>query len=147
MIQRARVLCSAALLVALAGASLACQGPPRGAESTQPAAGAPAAGAGGQAPAGGAPAPAASGQAPAGPGGAAAPAPLKVRVSQPLDALSLASMYVARGNGYFADEGIEPEVITFSGGGPDVQALIAGDVEFNVTATTFLISAYKEGTP
>src|SRR5438270_101162 len=35
MIQRARVLCSAALLVALAGASLACQGPPRGAEGTQ----------------------------------------------------------------------------------------------------------------
>lgn len=139
MIHPARGLCSAALLVALTGASLACQGPPRGAESTQPASAPPA----------GAPAPAASGQAPApaAPSGGAAPAPLKVRVSQPLDALSLASMYVARGNGYFADEGIEPEVITFSGGGPDVQALIAGDVDFDATAATFLISAYQEGTP
>src|SRR4051812_26347181 len=106
MNQPARVLCSAALLVALTGASLACQSSPRGAESTQPAAGAPAAGAGGQVPAGGAPAPPPSGQAPAAPSGAAAPTPLKVKVSQPLDALSLASMYVARGNGYFADEGI-----------------------------------------
>src|SRR3954454_22024855 len=112
MNQPARVLCSAALLVALTGASLACQSSPRGAESTQPAAGAPAGGAGGQALAGGAPAPAASGQAPAAggggrargggarppaasgqapaaPSGAAAPTPLKVKVSQPLDALSL----------------------------------------------------------
>jgi ABC-type nitrate/sulfonate/bicarbonate transport system substrate-binding protein len=56
-------------------------------------------------------------------------------------------MYVARGNGYFADEGIDLEVVTFSGGGPDVQALIAGDVDFDATAATFLISAYQEGTP
>jgi NitT/TauT family transport system substrate-binding protein len=72
---------------------------------------------------------------------------LKIKLSQPLDALSLASVYVARGNGYFTDDAIDLEVVTFSGGGPDVQALIAGDVEFNATAATFLISAYQEGTP
>src|SRR5438128_1493483 len=137
MIHPARGFCSAALLVALTGASLACQGAPRGAESPPPA-GAPAAGGGGGQPTGGGPAaPAASGQAPAPAGGTAAPTPLKLRVSQPLDALSLASMYVARGNGYFTDDGIDLEVITFSGGGPDVQALIAGDVEFDATAATF----------
>jgi NitT/TauT family transport system substrate-binding protein len=98
-----------------------------------------------------APAGAGSGRAPATPPAPAAsttaPSPIKIKFSQPLDALSLISMYVARGNGYFTDEGIDLEVVTFSGGGPDVQALIAGDVEFDATAATFLISAYQEGTP
>jgi NitT/TauT family transport system substrate-binding protein len=128
----------------------ACQSAPSG--GVAPAARSPAS----SAPAGSSPAPAPGGaaaSAPAAPGApapaasAAAPSPIKIKFSQPLDALSLISMYVARGNGYFVDEGIDLEVITFSGGGPDVQALIAGDVEFDATAATFLISAYQEGTP
>jgi NitT/TauT family transport system substrate-binding protein len=157
----------AALFAMLLG--LACQSPPRGPEATAPgnapAANAPAAGTGGAPASGGAPAPAASGPgntAPAGaapsassaptaggPGAGSGPpaAPVKVRLSQPVEALSLIGVYIARGNGYFTDEGIDLETIIFSGGGPDVQALIAGDVEFNATAATFLISAYQEGTP
>lgn len=131
MIPIGRVWRTIALFVVLAFGALACQSAPSSSGTgAQPAA----------APVGSAPAPAA--QAPT-----SAPAPVKIRLSQPVDALSLTSVYVARGNGYFADEGIELEVTTFSGGGPDVQALIAGDVEFNATATTFLISAYQEGTP
>jgi NitT/TauT family transport system substrate-binding protein len=134
MSHHARRLSTLALLVLLL-AGLACQSPSRGAEPA-PAAPAPTAA---QAP------PTASPAAPA--ASAQPPAPVKIKISQPVEALSLISMYVARGNNYFVDEGIDLEVITFSGGGPDVQALIAGDVEFNATAATFLISAYQEGTP
>jgi NitT/TauT family transport system substrate-binding protein len=71
-----------------------------------------------------------------------------VRISQPVAGLGYTSIYVARHNGYFADEGIDLEHLTLTtGGGPDTQALIAGDVDFGATATTILISAYQEGTP
>ncbi|HEY7063681.1 MAG TPA: ABC transporter substrate-binding protein [Chloroflexota bacterium] len=143
----------ALLMLMLTG--LACQSPgpaaptaPGAAQPKPPAASAPGPAAGG----------AAGAAATSGAGGAAAPSsaptapsasttPIKIRMSQPLDALSLLSVYVARANGYFTDEGIDLDVTTFSGGGPDVQALIAGDVEFDATAATFLISAYQEGTP
>jgi len=137
MFHATRGLCLAALVVVLALGTLACQSAPRGSEGAGPASAPPASG----------PAPASQAPAPAAPANTAPPAPVKARISQPLDALSLASVYVARANGYFADEGLEPEIVTFSGGGPDVQALIAGDVDFDVTAATFLISAYQEGNP
>src|SRR5262245_50059585 len=139
-----RLSVHALLVLTLAG--LACQSSPRGGEPAQSASAPPAAGSQGAAaaaPGAGSPpsAPAAQVQP------TAPPAPVKIRLSQPVEALSLISVYIARANGYFADEGIDLDVVTFSGGGPDVQALIAGDVEFNATAATFLISAYQEGTP
>ncbi len=115
-------------LVVVAFAGLACQSPSSS---------------GAGAPGGPTSVPAAAPAAPAAP----APVPVKVRLSQPVESLTLISLYIARGNHYFTDEGIDLEVITFGGGGPDVQALIAGDVEFNATAATWLISAYQEGTP
>ncbi|HZU07897.1 MAG TPA: ABC transporter substrate-binding protein [Chloroflexota bacterium] len=77
----------------------------------------------------------------------ASAAPIKVRMSQPVDALSFTSVYVARHHGYFADEGLEVEIFTTGGGGPDTQVLIAGDVQFNITAPSQLITAYQEGAP
>ena len=85
---------------------------------------------------------------PAAPGGAVtAAAPIQVRLSQPLDALSFASVYVARHLDLFAEEGLEVEIITAQGGGPDTQALLAGEVQFNMTAVSQLISAHQEGAP
>jgi NitT/TauT family transport system substrate-binding protein len=142
MIASARRLGAFAVLLLMV-TGLACQGAPQG--STAPSASAPASS---KPPAPAGAAPGSTPAAPAAPAAsAAASSPIKIKFSQPLDALSLISMYVARGNGYFVDEGIDLEVITFSGGGPDVQALIAGDVEFDATAATFLISAYQEGNP
>src|SRR5262249_29210858 len=115
-----------ALVVLLAWASLACQGPSRGetAGSATPNA------------------------APEAAAAATALAPIRVRLSQPVAGLGYTSIYVARHYGYFADEGIDLEHLTLTtGGGPDTQALIAGDVDFGATATTILISAYQEGTP
>jgi NitT/TauT family transport system substrate-binding protein len=116
------------LLVMLLASSVACQSAPRG--ETKPGAGDAAA-----------------------PSQAAAPAPtraapIKVRLSQPVAGLGYTSIYVANRNGYFADEGLDMEVLTLTtGGGPETQALIAGDVQFGATGTTILIASYQEGTP
>lgn len=69
-----------------------------------------------------------------------------VRMSQPVDALTFLSVYAARANGYFKDEGITLELIIVQGGGPDLQALIAGSVDFNATGTSALLRAFSGGT-
>jgi NitT/TauT family transport system substrate-binding protein len=127
MVHGCRSLAVFSLVLVLAGAGLACQRPPIDQGPTHAAAS-------------------------TAPQGAAAPAPtaaapIKVRLSQPVAALGFTSIYVARHLGYFADEGLDLEVLTMGGGGPDMQALIAGDVEFNASATTILIAAHQEGTP
>lgn len=73
-------------------------------------------------------------------------AQIVVRMSQPVDALTFLSIYVARANGYFKDEDITLELIVMQGGGPDVQALIAGSVDFNATGTSALLRAFSGGT-
>jgi NitT/TauT family transport system substrate-binding protein len=123
MRQVSRGLISAARVVLLLCLGLACQGPARSQSNAPTAVASPSA-------------------------AAAAPAPLHVRLSQPVAGLGYTSLYVANRNGYFAAEGLDLEVLTLTtGGGPDIQALMAGDVQFSATATTILISAYQEGTP
>jgi NitT/TauT family transport system substrate-binding protein len=91
-------------------------------------------------------APEASPRAPGAP--TAVSAPIPVRLSQPVAGLGYTSIYVAKRNGYFVDQGLDMDVLTLTtGGGPDTQALIAGDVQFSATAATILISAYQEGAP
>src|SRR5437762_1971215 len=88
-----------ALLCLLAGTALACQGPAAGQPSS---------------------APAATDSSPARDSAAATPPPIKVRLSQPVAGLGYTSIYVASRNGYFADEGLDLEVLTLTtGGGPD----------------------------
>ena len=128
IVHTCRALATATLVVLLTWTALACQSSPRGEAK-------PAGAAGPAAPSGAAPAPAAA-------------APIKVRLSQPVAGLGYTSVYVANRNGYFTDEGLDMEVLTLTtGGGPDTQALIAGDVQFGATGTTILIAAYQEGTP
>jgi NitT/TauT family transport system substrate-binding protein len=128
MIRACRALGTVICVGLLTWVAVACQSPPRG--EAKP-----------------------GGPGPAAPAPAAAPAPtvaapIKVRMSQPVAGLGYTSIYVANRNGYFADEGLDMEVLTLTtGGGPDTQALIAGDVQFGATGTTILIAAYQEGTP
>jgi NitT/TauT family transport system substrate-binding protein len=75
-------------------------------------------------------------------------APIKVRLSQSVVGLGYSSLYVARQNGYYLDEGLDVEDLTLTtGGGPELEALMAGDAEFSGSATTTLINAYVQGTP
>ena len=45
-------------------------------------------------------------------------------------------LFVAADKGMFAKEGFEVEIIPTSGDGPDVDALIAGSVQFTISTPT-----------
>jgi NitT/TauT family transport system substrate-binding protein len=73
--------------------------------------------------------------------------PRKVKMTIPVIALSMTPVYLAQAKGFFADEGLSVEVTATSGGGPDIRALIAGDVDFSFTTGDQVIVAHQEGKP
>ena len=78
--------------------------------------------------------------------GAAAPQGLqKIKITMPVTALSMLPVYLAKANGYFAGSGLDVEMIVTSGAGPDVKALISGDVDFAFTPGDNVMLAYQEG--
>jgi sulfonate transport system substrate-binding protein len=70
---------------------------------------------------------------------------IHVKVSQPVDALTFVTVYVGRHKGFYAQEGLDVEQLSTGGGGPDTQALVAGDVQFNLTPGTAQSDALKQG--
>lgn len=78
--------------------------------------------------------------------GAASPQGLKkISITMPVTALSMLPVYLAKANGYFAAGGLDVEMIMTSGAGPDVKALISGDVDFAFTPGDNVMLAYQEG--
>lgn len=71
----------------------------------------------------------------------------KLRMAIPVPALVFYPIYVAQDKGFFAEEGIEMEVISTQGDGPDVDALIAGSVQFTASTPNRLMTAYEQGKP
>lgn len=71
----------------------------------------------------------------------------KLRMTIPVPALVFYPIYVAQDRGFFADEGIEMEVVSTQGDGPDVDALIAGSVQFTASTPNRLITAFEQGKP
>src|SRR5499426_392727 len=67
-----------------------------------------------------------------------------VRMSQPTNSLGYLSIYAARANGYFNDEGIPLELIIVQGGA-DIAAIISGSVDFDATSTGGLLRAFSGG--
>ena len=63
----------------------------------------------------------------------------------PVVALTTAPVYLAEAKGYFAQEGLSVELNVTGGGGPDIKALIAGDVDFTYTASDQVILPWQEG--
>jgi NitT/TauT family transport system substrate-binding protein len=74
-----------------------------------------------------------------------AQAPRKVKMTIPVVAHSMTPVYVAQSRGYFADEKLDLDITSTGGGGPDIRALIAGDVEFSFTTGDNVILAHQEG--
>jgi NitT/TauT family transport system substrate-binding protein len=74
-----------------------------------------------------------------------AQAPRKVKMTLPVVALTTAPVYLAEAKGYFAQEGLSVELNVTGGGGPDIKALIAGDVDFTYTASDQVILPWQEG--
>jgi NitT/TauT family transport system substrate-binding protein len=68
-----------------------------------------------------------------------------VRMSQPTTSVGYLSLYAARANGYFSDEGITLELIIVQGGA-DIAAIISGSVDFSATSTGGLLRAFAGGT-
>jgi NitT/TauT family transport system substrate-binding protein len=68
-----------------------------------------------------------------------------VRMAQPSTSLGWLSIYAARANGYFNDEGIALELIIVQGGA-DIAAIISGSVDFDATSTGGLLRAFSGGT-
>jgi NitT/TauT family transport system substrate-binding protein len=56
-------------------------------------------------------------------------------------------LFVAADKGMFAKEGFEVEIISTSGDGPDVDALIAGSVQFTISTPNRLLTSYEQGKP
>ena len=63
----------------------------------------------------------------------------------PVVAHSMTPVYIAQSRGFFADEKLDLDITSTGGGGPDIRALIAGDVEFSFTTGDNVILAHQEG--
>jgi NitT/TauT family transport system substrate-binding protein len=74
-----------------------------------------------------------------------AQAPRKVKMTIPVVAHSMTPVYIAQSKGFFADEKLDLDITSTGGGGPDIRALIAGDVEFSFTTGDNVILAHQEG--
>jgi NitT/TauT family transport system substrate-binding protein len=70
-----------------------------------------------------------------------------VRIAIPVPTMNYYPIFIARDLGYFKDEGIDVEVVVTQGDGPDVDALIAGSVQFAATTPNRLLTAYQGGKP
>ena len=79
--------------------------------------------------------------------GASAQPLKKIKVTIPVPALTFYPLYVGVERGYFAKQGLDVEIIQTSGDGPDVDALIAGSVDFTVSTPNRLLTAFEQGKP
>jgi NitT/TauT family transport system substrate-binding protein len=68
----------------------------------------------------------------------------KVRITQPAESLSYMPLYVGRAKDFFKEAGIELELVVTRGDGPDVQALMAKEVEFVATPPHHLYTLYLQ---
>lgn len=71
----------------------------------------------------------------------------KLRMTIPANSLFFLPLFVAVDEGIFKRNGIEMEVVITQGDGPDVDALIAGSVQFTISTPNRLLTAYQQGRP
>jgi NitT/TauT family transport system substrate-binding protein len=75
-----------------------------------------------------------------------APAKLtKITMAQAVDAVSFLPIYIARHFKYFEQEGLDIHVIVTGSSGPDIAALIAGEVQFAASAGAPVFNAWHQG--
>ena len=68
----------------------------------------------------------------------------KVKITQPSESLSYMPIYVGRAKDFFKEAGIDLELVVTRGDGPDVQALMAKEVEFVATPPHHLYTLYLQ---
>ena len=78
--------------------------------------------------------------------GSAAQAADRVRVAMPTEGFLYTPLYLAIDAGFMKEEGIDPELIQFRGGGAAIGGLASGSVEFCACAIQNAINASVKGT-
>jgi NitT/TauT family transport system substrate-binding protein len=68
----------------------------------------------------------------------------KVKITQPSESLSYMPIYLGRAKDFFKEAGIDLQVVVTRGDGPDVQALMAKEVEFVATPPHHLYTLYLQ---
>ena len=79
----------------------------------------------------------------ASPGRSAAAA--NVVIAQPTETFIFMPVYIARGKGYFTDEGLDVEVVVAGGGAKAAAALIGGSAQFVAGAFAHVVKATAKG--
>lgn len=69
----------------------------------------------------------------------------KVKMAQAIDAVDFLPVYVAKHFNLYKKHGLDVEITVTGASGPDVAALIAGDVDFAATAPPPMFNAYTKG--
>mgnify|MGYP003571138142 CR=1 FL=1 len=75
----------------------------------------------------------------------AAPEVSRLVMTQAVTSLAFIQNYIAAELGFFSDEGLEVEIVVTRGGGPDVQAVLAGDAAFTVNDGAQILPAVAKG--
>jgi len=68
----------------------------------------------------------------------------KVKITQPSESLSYMPIYLGRAKEFFQEAGIDLQLVVTRGDGPDVQALMAKEVEFVATPPHHLYTLYLQ---
>lgn len=71
----------------------------------------------------------------------------KLRVTIPTPSIVMFPLFLGQDTGIFAKQGLDVEIVSTNGDGPDVDALIAGSVEFTVSTPNRLFTSYEQGRP
>jgi putative hydroxymethylpyrimidine transport system substrate-binding protein len=71
----------------------------------------------------------------------------KLRITVPTISTIFYPLYYGQEKGIFAKEGLEIEIISTNGDGPDVDAVISGSAQFAISTPNRLFTAYEQGKP
>jgi len=71
----------------------------------------------------------------------------KIKVTVPTPSMMFYPLHYGQAKGFFPKEGMDVEVISTNGDGPDVDAVISGSVQFAVSTPNRLFTSYEQGKP
>ncbi len=69
----------------------------------------------------------------------------KLRMTIPINSLTFYPIFVAADHGFFEQQNIDMEIVITQGDGPDIDALIAGSVEFAASPPHRLFALHEQG--
>ncbi len=71
--------------------------------------------------------------------------PVKVKVTEAIHGVFFLPLYLAQSQGFFAQQGLEVEIVTTQAGPLAMQALVSGEVQFCATGHGLVANMYRKG--